>query len=47
MLSLRTIRGPFTGSFQTPVCTVLPCQVTSFGIPTLTDSSVDDSSVLK
>src|ERR1700683_672215 len=38
MLSRRTIRGPATGFFHTAVCTVLPCQVTSFGIPTLTDS---------
>jgi hypothetical protein len=39
MLSLRTIRGPATGSFQMPVWTVFPCQATSFGIPTLTDRS--------
>jgi hypothetical protein len=38
ILSRRTIRGPATGFFQTAVCTVLPCQVTSCGIPTLTDS---------
>jgi hypothetical protein len=37
-LSRRTIRGPATGFFHTAVCTVLPCQVTSCGIPTLTDS---------
>jgi hypothetical protein len=37
-LSRRTIRGPVTGFFHTAVCTVLPCQVTSRGIPTLTDS---------
>ena len=34
----HTIRGPATGFFHTAVCTVLPCQVTSCGIPTLTDS---------
>src|ERR1700679_3162753 len=38
MLSRRTIRGPAPGFFHTAVCTVLPCQVTSRGIPTLTDS---------
>jgi hypothetical protein len=27
-----------TGFFQTAVCTVLPCQVTSCGSPTLTES---------
>lgn len=32
--------GPRTGDFQAPVWTVLPCQETSSGIPTLTDSSV-------
>ena len=31
-----------TGSFQTPVYTVLSCQDTSFGIPTLTESSTGD-----
>ena len=31
---------PVTGLFQTPVCTVRPRHDTSFGIPTLTDSSV-------
>src|SRR5579871_6376560 len=38
MLSRRTIRGPATGFFHTAVRTVLPRQVTSRGIPTLTDS---------
>src|SRR5579863_3354985 len=38
MLRRRTIRGPATGFFHTAVCTVLPCQVTSCGSPTLTDS---------
>ena len=37
--SLRTRRGPATGSLNTPVNTVRPCQGTSFGMPTLTDSS--------
>src|SRR4051812_47897616 len=40
MLSLRTRRGPATGSLKTPVKTVLPCQGTSLGMLTLTDSSV-------
>src|SRR4051812_49364817 len=40
MLSLRTRRGPSTASLKTPVKTVLPCHATSFGMPTLTDSSV-------
>src|SRR4051812_38046311 len=40
MLSLRTRRGPVTGSLKTPVKTVFPCQGTSFGMPTLTDSRV-------
>src|SRR4051794_1207217 len=40
MLSLRTRRGPETGSLKTPVKTVLPCQGTSFGMPTLIDSKV-------
>src|SRR3954470_20969109 len=40
MLSFRTRRGPATGSLKTPVKTVLPCQGTSFGMPTLTDSRV-------
>ncbi|GII54329.1 hypothetical protein Pth03_27180 [Planotetraspora thailandica] len=39
MLSRLAIRGPVTACFQTPVCTVLPCQDTSFGIPTFTDNS--------
>src|SRR5690242_3937222 len=38
MLSRRTICGPATAFFHTAVRTVLPCQVTSRGIPTLTDS---------
>src|SRR5258708_29516829 len=38
MLSRRTIRRPLTGVFQMPVWTVLPCQVTSRGRPTLTES---------
>ncbi|GLW11675.1 hypothetical protein Misp01_68030 [Microtetraspora sp. NBRC 13810] len=40
MLSRRTIRGPVTACFHTPVCTVFPCQDTSFGIPTFTDSNL-------
>ena len=32
------MRGPSTGAFQTAVCTVLPCHVTSRGRPTLTES---------
>jgi hypothetical protein len=40
MLSRRTIRGPSTGRFQMPVCTVRPCHETSFGSSTLTDTSV-------
>src|SRR5215475_9056029 len=40
MLSFRTRRGPSTGSLKTPVKTVLPCQDTSFGMPTLTESNV-------
>src|SRR5689334_12878250 len=35
MLSRRAVRGPVTGSFHTPVCTVRPCQATSLGRPTL------------
>src|ERR1700734_1107199 len=38
MFSRRTMTGPSTGSFQMPVCTVLPCQATSRGSPTFTDS---------
>src|SRR3954470_12396491 len=37
MLRRRTLRGPSTGYFQIPVCTVRPCQATSFGRPTFTD----------
>ena len=33
-------RDQITGSLKTPVKTVLPCQGTSFGMPTLTDSSL-------
>src|SRR5436305_6885165 len=40
MFSLRTRRWPLTGSLNTPVKTFFPCQVTFFGIPTLTDTSV-------
>src|SRR5690242_14456156 len=40
MFRRRTRRGPFTGLFQTPVCTVRPRHGTSFGSPTLTDNSV-------
>ncbi len=35
--------GPATGSLKTPVKTVLPCQDTSFGKPTLTDNNVPAS----
>jgi hypothetical protein len=41
-LSRRTIRGPVIGFFHTAVCTVLLWQVTSRGIPTLTDSTAPD-----
>src|SRR3954466_3874287 len=44
-LSLRTRRGPVTGSLKTPVKTVRPCHGTSLGIPTLTDSSVSTQRV--
>src|SRR5436190_9255158 len=37
MLSLRTIRRPFTGNFQTAVRTVLPFHVTSRGRPAFTE----------
>src|SRR5215471_16021987 len=40
MLSRRTIRGPATGFFHTAVRTVRPCQVTSLGKPTFTDSKL-------
>src|SRR6478736_6582636 len=40
MLSRRTIRGPVTGLFQTPVCTVRPRHGTSLGRPTFTETSV-------
>ncbi len=33
--------GPSTGYFHTPVWTVWPCQDTSRGRPTFTDSSTD------
>src|SRR3954468_12769823 len=39
MLSLRTRRGPLTGSLKTPVNTVFPFQGTAFGMPTLTERS--------
>src|SRR3954447_11995739 len=39
MFSRRTWRGPGAGAFHTAVCTVWPCQATSFGSPTLTDIS--------
>lgn len=38
MFSRRTMRRPPTGVFQMPVWTVRPCQNTSRGRPTLTDS---------
>src|ERR1700727_1535137 len=38
MLSRRTMRRPSTGVFQIAVWTVLPCQVTSRGRPTFTES---------
>jgi hypothetical protein len=38
MFSRRTIRRPSTGRFHTAVCTVRPCQATSCGRPTFTDS---------
>src|SRR5438034_8902953 len=37
MLSLRTIRRPFTGKFQTAVRTLLPFHVTSRGRPAFTE----------
>jgi hypothetical protein len=40
MLSRRAIRGPATGFFHTAVRTVRPCQVTSLGKPTFTDSKL-------
>src|SRR5690242_5384033 len=40
MFRRRTIRGPVTGLFHTPVCTVRPRQDTSIGRPTFRDSSV-------
>src|SRR6478672_13267854 len=40
MLSRRTIRGPVTGLFHTPVWTVRPRHATSFGRPTFTESRV-------
>src|SRR4051794_8341803 len=39
MLSRRTMREPVTGAFQMPVWTVLPCQATSRGRPTLIESN--------
>src|SRR5689334_17464174 len=41
MLSLRTMRRPSTGVFQTDVRTVLPSHITSWGRPTLTESNRD------
>src|SRR4051812_11452950 len=38
MLSRRTMRRPWTGSFQMLVCTVLAFQRMSRGSPTFTDS---------
>src|SRR5277367_2181016 len=40
MLSLLTWRGPGTGSLNTPVKTVRPCQATFFGKPTFSDNNV-------
>src|SRR5215475_10656125 len=40
MFSRRTMRGPSTARFHTPVCTPRPRQVTSCGSPTLTATSV-------
>ena len=37
---MRTIRGPATGRFQTPVYTVRPFHATFFGRPTFTDTKV-------
>ena len=37
-VELAHAAGPVTGSLKTPVNTVLPCQGTSFGRPTLTDT---------
>src|SRR5215469_9178676 len=39
IFSRRTIASPDTGRFHMPVCTVLPCQDTSFGRPTFTETS--------
>ena len=40
MLSRRTIRGPSSRCFHTAVRTVRPCQVTSRGRPTFTESKL-------
>src|SRR5271167_3403872 len=40
MSSLRAIRRPSTGDFQTDVRTVLPFHVTSSGRPTFTESNL-------
>src|ERR1700674_2363989 len=39
-LSLSTMTGPSTGSFQMPVCMILLCHCTSLGIPTFTETSL-------
>jgi hypothetical protein len=39
MLSRRTMTDPSIGRFQIPVRTVLLCQATSAGIPTLTETT--------
>src|SRR5262245_16708100 len=40
MFSRRTSRGPSTGRFHTAVCTIWPCQATSCGKPTFTESKL-------
>src|SRR5580692_10698588 len=47
MSSLRTMRRPSTGDFQTEVRTVLPFHVTSRGRPTFTESSLGIPTWLK
>lgn len=47
MLSRRTITGPCTGYFHTPVKTVRPCHGTFFGIPTFTESNDGIGSYLR
>src|SRR5208283_5799373 len=44
MLRRRTMTGPSTGSFQTPVYTVFPCHCTFLGMPTLTETSLPTGS---